>query len=464
MSKTFLRRFGNLIPTALVLLDLVVVNCVFLVTCILFTTPESQFFSRPVMLLVNIACLPSLYPYWKVRIDRTIHMDRVVFTALKTVFIHLLSFSLLCFIVKFDQIPFRTFLHFYGILLIVIPVWWAISRGIIKQMRRRGRNRQNVIIIGARSTAQRLHKQIVSDLSYGYRFLGYVDEAKPDDIADDDYLCDITQLEDYIKAKRNVDAIYFTLSGEKSNIMPIVTRICDNNFINFYYVLRISRFLSRHYEMSQIGTMPVAAARPNPLARLHNRFIKRSFDLFVSTIFLIFFPIILIPAAIAIKLSSPGPVFFKQKRTGLRGEEFTCWKFRTMKVNADADKQQATHDDPRKTRVGDFLRKTSIDELPQFINVFLGNMSVVGPRPHMLAHTEQYAKLIDQYMVRHFIKPGITGWAQVNGYRGQTEELWQMEKRVEYDVWYIENWNLLLDIKIMFKTVVNAIKGEENAF
>ena len=214
----------------------------------------------------------------------------------------------------------------------------------------------------------------------------------------------------------------------------------------------------------KIGSMPIAAARPNPLARFHNRVIKRVFDIVFSSIFLVFFPIILIPVAIAIKLSSPGPVFFKQKRTGFLGEEFNCWKFRTMRVNADADTRQATADDPRKTRVGNFLRKTSIDELPQFINVWLGNMSVVGPRPHMLAHTEQYARLIDQYMVRHFIKPGITGWAQVNGFRGQTEELWQMEKRVEYDVWYIENWNLLLDIKIVFKTIFNAVRGEENAF
>ena len=135
-----------------------------------------------------------------------------------------------------------------------------------------------------------------------------------------------------------------------------------------------------------------------------------------------------------------------------------------MKVNADSDSKQAEKDDPRKTRVGDFLRKTSIDELPQFINVFLGDMSVVGPRPHMLKHTLDYSKLIDKYMVRHAIKPGITGWAQVNGYRGQTEQLWQMEKRVEHDVWYIENWTFLLDIKIIIRTVMNAIQGEKNAF
>ena len=135
-----------------------------------------------------------------------------------------------------------------------------------------------------------------------------------------------------------------------------------------------------------------------------------------------------------------------------------------MRVNAASDELQATRHDPRKTRVGEFLRKTSLDELPQFINVFLGDMSVVGPRPHMVKHTHDYSKIIDKYMLRHLIKPGITGWAQVNGYRGETRELWQMERRVEYDVWYIEHWNFWLDIKIIFLTVVNAFKGEKNAF
>lgn len=168
--------------------------------------------------------------------------------------------------------------------------------------------------------------------------------------------------------------------------------------------------------------------------------------------------------SIVIKLTSPGPVFFKQERTGLRGEPFMCYKFRTMRVNRESDTMQATRNDPRKTKFGNFLRKSNIDELPQFFNVWKGEMSIVGPRPHMIKHTEAYSALIDKYMLRHTIKPGITGWAQVNGYRGQTDELWKMEKRVEYDVWYAENWNFMLDMKIIFLTVVNMFKGEQNAF
>ena len=227
--------------------------------------------------------------------------------------------------------------------------------------------------------------------------------------------------------------------------------------------VRFGEYIS--FFITNMGNIPVMAYRPNPLQFWFNRAIKRIFDIIFALIAILAISVtVLIPIVIAIKVSSKGPVLFKQKRTGYRGREFTCLKFRTMKVNVEADTVQATKNDPRKTKVGDFLRKTSLDELPQFLNVLWGDMSVVGPRPHMVKQTEEYRKLIDKYMVRHIIKPGITGLAQVNGFRGQTEELWQMEKRVENDVRYIENWSFWLDIKIIIRTVYNAIHGEKNAY
>ena len=163
-------------------------------------------------------------------------------------------------------------------------------------------------------------------------------------------------------------------------------------------------------EFHNIGPLPMLSIRRNPLQSVFNRALKRGFDIVISSLFLLFYPLVYIPVAIAIKITSPGPVYFKQERTGYLGKTFNCLKFRTMRVNADADKLQATHNDPRKTCIGDFLRRTSIDELPQFINVLRGDMSVVGPRPHMLMHTELYTSLVDSYMVRHAVKPGITGW------------------------------------------------------
>ena len=193
--------------------------------------------------------------------------------------------------------------------------------------------------------------------------------------------------------------------------------------------------------------------------------LKRLFDISFSLFVLIFICSWLFPLlAIAIKLSSPGPIFFIQKRSGRNNAEFDCYKFRSMSVNKDSDKVQAIKNDTRITLIGKFLRKSNLDELPQFFNVLIGNMSVVGPRPHMLQHTADYSAIIDKFMVRHLIKPGITGWAQVNGFRGATSHPRYMMKRVRYDLWYIENWTFLLDIQIIFMTVYSMIKGDKNAF
>lgn len=227
----------------------------------------------------------------------------------------------------------------------------------------------------------------------------------------------------------------------------------------------IRNYVHRRMYFDMFGNIPILSIRKEPLAQVENRMLKRTFDILFSLLFLCtVFPFIYLIIGAAIKLSSPGPIFFKQKRSGENGKEFWCYKFRSMRVNVDSDKVQATIDDPRKTKIGDFMRRTSIDELPQFINVLLGQMSVVGPRPHMLKHTEEYSRLIDKYMVRHLVKPGITGWAQVTGYRGETKELWQMEGRVERDVWYLEHWTFLLDIYIIYKTVKNAVQGDKEAY
>ncbi len=199
-----------------------------------------------------------------------------------------------------------------------------------------------------------------------------------------------------------------------------------------------------------------------PLDDLTLRLKKRAFDVvFSSAVILFIFSWLLPLLSIIIKLNSKGPVFFVQQRTGINNKTFNCIKFRTMKVNHEADTKQAVKNDNRITSIGNFLRKYNIDELPQFFNVLVGNMSVVGPRPHMLKHTEQYSALIEYYKVRHFVKPGITGWAQVNGYRGLTDELWKMQKRVEYDMEYLESWNFLWDIKIIVMTLIgkNAYKN-----
>jgi putative colanic acid biosynthesis UDP-glucose lipid carrier transferase len=198
---------------------------------------------------------------------------------------------------------------------------------------------------------------------------------------------------------------------------------------------------------------------------MSNAIKKRAFDIAFSLFVIIFVLSWLIPLmAILIKLSSRGPVFFVQQRSGKDNKPFKCYKFRSLAVNADAHEKQVTRGDARITRLGRFLRKSNLDELPQFFNVLMGSMSIVGPRPHMLRHTEMYSKVLGQYMIRHFVKPGVTGWAQVNGFRGEIKKEDQLRQRIEHDIWYLEHWSLWLDLRIIFLTVFVTIKGDKNAF
>lgn len=213
------------------------------------------------------------------------------------------------------------------------------------------------------------------------------------------------------------------------------------------------------------ANLPIIRSHEDSLSNIDNRLKKRLMDIIISGLVIVFILSWLVPIiGLLIKIQSPGPIFFKQPRSGRNNETFNCLKFRSMLVNAESNKEQATKNDKRITGIGRFLRKTNLDEFPQFINVFKGQMTIVGPRPHMLSHTEHYSKLFQHYMVRHFVKPGITGWAQVNGFRGETKESDLMAKRVEYDLEYISKWSVMLDFKIIFMTAWNMLRGEKNAY
>jgi len=229
----------------------------------------------------------------------------------------------------------------------------------------------------------------------------------------------------------------------------------------------VPNMLAADYSLKfdRTGDFMSYSARHEPLEDIGNRFRKRLFDIVISSLVILFILSWLYPIlALIIKMQSPGPVIFKQLRSGRDNTDFWCYKFRSMRINSQSGQQQASRNDSRITPVGRFLRKTSLDEFPQFFNVLNGSMSIIGPRPHMVSHTEHYSELIDTYMTRHFLKPGISGWAQVNGYRGETKDIELMEARVEHDIWYMGNWNLTLDFKILFMTVGNIFKGDTNAF
>lgn len=456
-------KYGIYVPYALLLVDFIVLNALVLAVG-LFNPELSQHTMRVLLVVANTAYLPVCRFALPLRRARTVNMERLVVKAMQMVVLHAVIFFTLVTFLGLDDVDWHVYVEFYGGFFVALPLSWIITRLAVKGLRKRGRNYFNVIIIGHGEHANRIITELQRDPGYGYHINGYFDVEHNGNYGNGKYLGTIDHdLPDYLKT-HHIDEIYFTLDGNNESQLSAVVRMADDNMAQFYYVPRIARSVARTFYLSHIGSIPVLAAHNNPLDNPINRVVKRAFDIVVSGLFLSISPVIFIPIAVAIKLSSPGPIFFKQKRTGYKGNEFTCLKFRTMKVNAAADTRQATKDDPRKTRVGNFLRRTSLDELPQFVNVLVGDMSIVGPRPHMVKQTADYSRIIDRYMLRHLVKPGITGWAQVTGYRGATKELWQMEGRVERDVWYIENWSLLLDIKIMVRTVTNAITGEPNAY
>lgn len=456
-------RRGRFIPALFIAAEVIIINLLFWLTISLY--PETKTGGhdlRVLWLLVEMGCLPLVFLNLDRRHEqRTIYLEKVMRASLIDVCMHALCFMSLAGFLGFS-LPYMSYLFYYGMMVVCLPVSIITASYILKAYRRRGYNFTKVVIVGTGENAVRLADSMRKDAGFGYNIRAFFDEdGAPGDI-DGCPVLPMSELCDFV-INRDIRQVYFTLSGHNSSL-PDVIKTCDDNLAEFFYVPQIPKTLSRGFQLHNIGAIPVLAIRSNPLKSVINRGIKRAFDIVVSSLFLCVYPLIYIPVAIGIKLSSPGPVYFKQERTGYRGRSFKCLKFRTMRVNANANDKQATKDDPRKTRIGDFLRRTSIDELPQFINVWRGDMSVVGPRPHMLAHTRTYSQLVDRYMVRHAIKPGITGWAQVNGYRGLTDQLWKMERRVEHDVWYIENWTFLLDLKIIVRTIINAFSEDKNAF
>lgn len=351
-------------------------------------------------------------------------------------------------------------------LFLLLSLFRLTFRDILKRFRSQGKNIRYVVLVGSTSNNIEMYHELSDDPSTGYKVNGYFDDKpNPEMPSQCCYLGRPEEVQNYLKKNSYIHYLFCCLPSHRSEIIVPIINYCENHLVHFYSVPNLHNYLHNRVYFNMMGNVPYLSLRQDPLSRTENKLLKRTFDIVFSLLFLCtLFPIILIIVTIITKLTMPGPIFFRQKRNGLNDKEFYCYKFRSMKVNAEADTLQATKDDPRKTRWGNIMRKTNIDELPQFINVLLGDMSVVGPRPHMLKHTEEYSKLINKYMVRHFVKPGITGWSQVTGYRGETKELKDMEGRVIGDIWYIEHWSFWLDIYIIYKTVRNAIHGEKNAY
>ena len=357
------------------------------------------------------------------------------------------------------------------------------ERWFIKLYRQAGRNTRSVTLVGSDPELIGIYNKLKDDATLGYKILGYYGDEALGDVANDvekqtkrepgskrDLLERLGSFEDFMAGMQQPeslvlgDELYLCVSRREKDVIRSISKLCDHQVVRFFYVPVSVESIGLNLKREFLDDIEIYTTYENPLQNSVNRFVKRVFDIVLSLVFLVITALLFPIIYLIIKIQSPGPIFFKQLRTGLDGKDFYCLKFRSMHVNKDADRLQATKDDPRKYPFGNFMRKANIDELPQFWNVLRGDMSIVGPRPHMLAHTEQYSQLIDKYMVRHFVKPGVTGWAQVTGYRGETKELWQMEGRVKRDIWYMEHWSVWLDIRIIWLTIKTIFIHDKHAY
>ena len=463
----FDKKHGYLIQWLIGIGDLLVLNLLFFAVYngldILYTKALS-YSLREVVLLLNFCYFFSLYFVPMQLHVAVVFIDKIVQRAFALVSILVFLFATCLIFLNIGDALDTFLIVYYLITIVIFALWRVLVRVTLKMYRRKGHNFKKIIIVGAGKNGMELYRVMKDDLSYGFHVMGFFDDNLSLQSVLPNYLGMTHEVEDYVLAN-DIDEIYCTLPGTQDEKILRIINFAEKHMIRFYIVPEFYRNIKKSLVMEIMESIPLLAIRREPLQAAYNRALKRSFDIVFSLgVLLTVYPVLYIIVGTLIKITSPGPIFFKQKRTGLYGQEFECYKFRTMRVNSDADKLQAVKDDPRKTRVGDFLRRTNLDEFPQFINVLRGEMSVVGPRPHMLKHTEQYSALIDKYMVRHLVKPGVTGWAQVTGYRGETKTLEQMEGRVKRDVWYIENWSFFLDLKIIVVTVLNMSKGEKNAY
>lgn len=379
---------------------------------------------------------------------------------------HFLLYFLFVFVylqlVHKTQISHKQIITFSLWLYVFLMIWRILVFTLIKRTLKASKNRQPVIIAGVSVASIHFKEFFDAHPEYGINILGFFTDKTNEKV---NVLGTFEEVIPYCQNNNISEIICSADKLSKENINDIL-EYCENNFISLKVIPDSAGFLGRNLVTTFVEHMPLLALRKNPFDEATNQFLKRGFDIIFSLVVIVFILSWLVPIiAILVKLSSPGPIFFVQARSGIMNRSFKCYKFRSMRTENNKEFKQATKNDSRVTKIGAFLRKTSLDELPQFFNVLIGNMSIVGPRPHPLKLTEEYSQKVDRYMVRHLVKPGITGLSQVMGYRGETQhDLYLMKMRVRMDRFYIDNWSFYLDLKVVWATVLLMFRKDKNAY
>ena len=460
------QHFYRFLRLSFIFLDLFMLNTTYSIVMILNEDRISDSIKIKyiyLLILINITwiSMSSLFRLYK---QISIGSFETFSRATRKVFFYFLAIIILfIFLTKYDLS--RLFILTF---LIATPLVLFLNRliylFIIQYFRTRDFLVRKVLILGYNETSKMLAQQLEQD-EMNTEIIGFCEEEK--NVKELTNYPIVGTLQNAIEVSRlsDVTEIYSTITPEQNKHIYELIQQAEQACIRFRIVPDMKFFARFPVHIDFLGEMPVFSVRQEPLEDINNRIRKRLFDIAFSSLVVIFILSWLIPlVSLAIWIESGRPIFFFQERTGKDNKSFYCFKFRSMYVNKESNTKQATKEDERITRIGKLLRKTNLDEFPQFLNVLRGDMSIVGPRPHMLKHTDDYSKRINQYMVRQFMKPGITGWAQVNGYRGETKTLEDMENRVEHDLWYMEHWSLWLDARIIFLTAYNMFRGEKNAY
>ncbi|MCR4717153.1 MAG: undecaprenyl-phosphate glucose phosphotransferase [Lachnospiraceae bacterium] len=366
------------------------------------------------------------------------------------------------YLLKLDDYSRWLMIFFCFINIFLSTLVRNIIRKTLAMMREGGRNLKHIIFVGFSPAATSYIDRIKLNPQWGYRMHGIFDDnmKEGDDYREVPWIGGIDEVEAYLN-KNNLDETIITLDIKEYNKLERIVSICEKSGTHTKFVPDYYNFITTKPYMEDLSGLPVINIRNVPLSNTGNKIIKRIMDIIGSIVAIILFSPVMLIVALLIKITSPGPIIFNQVRVGLHNKNFNMYKFRSMRVQTAEEEKKGwtTKDDPRVTKIGKFIRKTSIDELPQFFNVLKGDMSLIGPRPERPQFVEQYKEEIPKYMIKHQVRPGITGWAQVNGFRGDTS----IKLRIEHDIYYIENWTLGFDIKILFLTVFKGFVNE-NAY
>ncbi len=445
------KKFSDLITPMMVIVDLLVIN---LTAYFLPINLEEVILFHTYISLAWVIIAFRIDFYFVFRYSKVTHILKLLVRQFAFYFLIVYAFIGLF---KQPNMSRLALAQYVAIVFVIVSVIKFLVYYLLMEYRERVKSSvQRVVVIGRNNKAAQLIEVFNIRKEYGYEFVRQFDPREPD--------FDTRGCFEFIAANE-INEIYCSVSELKNTEIVDFINFADNNLKTLKFLPDNKNIYSKKLKLEYYDYLPILSLRDIPLHNPINALLKRSFDIAFSLVMVFGLLIWIGPLmALLITLESRGPVFFVQKRTGLDNREFNCYKFRSMALNRDADQMQAGKNDMRVTRIGKFIRKTNIDELPQFYNVLFGNMSVVGPRPHMLRHTDEYASRVDKYMVRHFVKPGITGLAQVRGYRGEVSHDSDIQGRIKFDIFYIENWSFLLDLKIIVQTVLNMARGEEKAY